>query len=111
VATLPDIISPAALEAALAMPGPLVLEVYTRACVICRRVEPMVAAVAASSGGTVRAYKIDAEAHLEFAAELDIRGVPTVLLFRDGRLIDRQSGFMTAQALRKWLEIESGSRA
>jgi thioredoxin-like negative regulator of GroEL len=108
VAALPDIGSPAGLQAALAAPGLLLLDVYTQNCIICRHIEPMVAAAAASSGGAVRAYKIDAEAHQQFAVEHDIRGVPTILLFHDGRVVGRRSGFLTAQALREWLRREAG---
>jgi thioredoxin-like negative regulator of GroEL len=101
LATLSDLTSVERIHAALAAPGLLVLDVYTQSCVICRRVEPMVAAVA--SGGAVRAHKLDAERHAEFAVKYGIRGVPTLLLFRDGQLIDRRSGFSTASALRNWI--------
>jgi thioredoxin-like negative regulator of GroEL len=103
LATLSDLTSADRVEAALAVPGLLVLDVYTQSCTLCRRVEPMVAAVAVASGGGVRAHKLDAERHAEFAAKYDIRGVPTLLLFRDGQLIDRRSGFLTASALRDWI--------
>jgi thioredoxin-like negative regulator of GroEL len=104
LATLSELTSAERVDAALAAPGLLLLDVYTQSCVICRRIEPMVAAVAvASGGGAVSAYKLDAERHAEFAAKYDIRGVPTLLLFRDGRLIDRRSGFSTASALRDWI--------
>jgi thioredoxin 2 len=103
LATLSDLTSAERVGAALAAPGMLVLDVYTRSCVICRRLEPMVAAVALASGGAVRAHKVDAERLSEFAVKYDIRGVPTLLLFRDGRLIDRRSGFSTASALREWI--------
>jgi len=103
VATLSNLTSPAEVEAALTAPGVVVLDIYTQACVICRRVEPMVAAVADGSGGAVRAHKVDAERLVDFAARYDVRGVPTLLLFRNGRLIDRRSGFVTASALREWI--------
>ena len=103
MATLSDLTSAERVDAALAAPGVLVLDVYTQSCVICRRLEPMVAAVALASGGAVRAHKVDAERLSEFAVKYDIRGVPTLLLFRDGRLIDRRSGFSTASALREWI--------
>lgn len=103
MATLSDLTSAELVEATIAMRGLLLLDVYTPSCAICRRMEPMVAAVAVASGGAVRAHKLDAERHVEFAAKYDIRGVPTLLLFRDGRLIDRRSGFSTASALRDWI--------
>jgi thioredoxin 2 len=103
VATLSDLSSQETLDAALAAPGLLVLDIYTQACVICRRLEPMVAAVAEGSGGALRAHKVDAERLLDFAVKYNIHGVPTLLLFRDGKLIDRRSGFVTAAALREWV--------
>jgi thioredoxin-like negative regulator of GroEL len=103
MATLSDLTSPAELDAALAAPGLVMLDIYTQACVICRRVEPLVAAVADGSGGAVRAHKVDAERLVDFAVKYNIQGVPTLLLFRDGRLIDRRSGFLTASALREWI--------
>jgi thioredoxin-like negative regulator of GroEL len=92
------------LDAAMTVPGLLMLDVFTQACVICRRVEPMVAAAAA--GGAMRAHKVDAERLVDFAVEQNIQGVPTLLLFRDGKLIDRRSGFVTASALREWIAAQ-----
>jgi thioredoxin-like negative regulator of GroEL len=103
LATLSDLTQPDLLEAAIASPGTLVLDVYTQSCVICRRVEPMVAAAAAASGGAIRAHKVDAEAQVDFATRYNIHGVPTLLLFRDGQLVDRRSGFLTASAMREWI--------
>jgi len=100
LATLSNLNSPPELEPVLTVPGLLVLDFYTQACMICRRVEPMVAAV---SGGAVRAYKVDAERLLDIAIQYNVQGVPTLLLFRDGCLVDRRSGFVTASALREWI--------
>ena len=105
MAILADLTSTEGLDAAIAAPGLLLLDVYTQSCIICRRLEPMVAAVAA--GGAVRAHKLDAERHPDFAIAHDIRGVPTLLLFRDGQLIDRRSGFATASDLRDWISASA----
>ncbi len=107
MAILSDLASAEQLDAAVAAPGLLLLDVYTQSCIICRRLEPMVAATAAGSGGTVRAHKVDAERHPEFAEKYEIRGVPTLLLFRDRQLIDRRSGFLTATALRDWIAAKT----
>jgi thioredoxin 1 len=106
VASLTELSSPNELGAAMRKPGLLMLDIYTQSCVICRRMEPMVAAVAGTAGGAVRAHKVDAERLTDFAVEHNIQGVPTVLLFRDGRLLDRKSGFLTASALRDWIAAQ-----
>ena len=81
--------------------GPSIADFFTKSCVLCRKVEPMLAAVD-GAGGTA-AFGIDAEENRELAAEYDVRGVPTLLLFHRGELIDRKVGFVTAKELRTWV--------
>src|SRR5262249_23130398 len=88
LALLADIRTQEELDAFREAPELTIVDVYTEDCVICRKIEPIVAAVAQTSRG-VRARKIDAEALPEFADQYEVRGVPTLLLFRNGRAIDR----------------------
>ncbi len=81
----------------------VVADFFTRACVLCRKVEPMLAAVENGAGGTLAAFGIDAEENRELAAEYDVRGVPTLLLFHRGELVGRKVGFVTAGELRAWV--------
>jgi thioredoxin 1 len=97
------------LDAVLHMPGLTILEVYTQDCLICRRIEPMIAAVAHTSRGKIQVRKIDAAVLPEFAEQYDVRGVPTLLLFRDHQPIDRKSGFFTAMELREWIRSKQGT--
>jgi thioredoxin len=108
LALLADIRAWEELHAVLDAPGLTILDIYARDCVICRKIEPMVAAVAQTSCG-VQARKVDAAALLEFAERYEVRGVPTLLLFRNGRAIDRKSGFFTATDLREWLRAKQGA--
>ena len=64
----------------------------------------MLAAVESGAGGdALAAFGIDAEENRELAAEYDVRGVPTLLLFHRGELIGRKVGFVTARELRAWV--------
>jgi thioredoxin 1 len=108
LALLADIRTREELHAVLDAPGLTILDVYTQDCVICRKIEPMVAAVAQTSRG-VQARKVDAAALPEFAERYEVRGVPTLLLFRNGRAIDRRSGFFTATDLREWLRAKESA--
>lgn len=53
--------------------------------------------------GQLRVIKVDAAANLELAARYDVRGVPTLILFKDSEIQDRKTGFMTAAMLRDWV--------
>ena len=81
----------------------VIADFFTKACVLCRKVEPMLAAAATGAGGTVSAFRIDAEENRKLAVEYEVRGVPTLLLFHRGELIDRKVGFVTAKELRAWV--------
>lgn len=88
---------------AVAGPGVTVVEVYGPDCRICKRIEPMIAAFEQSLEGGVKAFKLDASRDMAFAARHEVRGLPTLLLFKDGALADRRSGFMTTTMLKDWV--------
>jgi thioredoxin 1 len=90
-------------SAAVSGPGVTVVEVYGPDCQICKRIEPMIAAFEQSAEGAVKAYKLDASRDMAFAAQYDVRGLPTTLLFKDGALAGRKSGFMTTTMLKDWV--------
>ncbi|NIR29355.1 MAG: thioredoxin family protein [Gammaproteobacteria bacterium] len=105
---LQDDIATAQFDAALEAHESLIADFYTPSCVICKKIEPMLGALEKSLQGRLHAVKIDAEANPELAAKYQVRGVPTLILFRGGRLVDRKSGFMTATMLRQWVEPHVG---
>jgi thioredoxin-like negative regulator of GroEL len=103
---MPDLVDASdgdALESAVQAGGVVIADFYTPQCIICKRIHPMLAAVDAGFGGRLQAFKVDAEARPDLARRYDIRGVPHLLLFNGGQLVDRRSGFMTATALRAWV--------
>ncbi len=93
----------AVFEAAIGGDAAVIAKFQTEACVICRKIEPMLAAVAKPLGGRLAVVEVDAEKNPALAERYDIRGVPTLILFKDGTELGRQSGFMTANMLRAWL--------
>ena len=89
----------------LAAEAPALLVTFTGPkCVICRRLAPMLEIVVREAGDALASAKVDAEALLEVSEKFEIRSLPTTLLFRNGELADRITGFATAGALRAWLQ-------
>ena len=103
MARLKDATHSGEFESARAEGRTVIADFFTKACVLCRKVEPMLAAVADGAGGTLAAFRIDAEENRELAIECEVRGVPTLLLFHRGELVDRKVGFVTAKELRAWV--------
>ena len=103
MATLQDATEPHLFDAALRTAKTLIVDFYTPECVFCRKVEPMLAAVADGFSNDLAVVKVDAAANLELAARYGVRGVPNLLLIQGGDVKDRKTGFMTAAMLRDWV--------
>ena len=57
----------------------------------------------------VRLAKVNTEAEQSLAARYNIRGVPTLAVFRDGREVARQAGAMSAQDIVRWTGSQLGN--
>jgi thioredoxin 2 len=79
-------------EEVLASPLPVLLDVWAAWCVPCRGMEPVIEELAASLAGKVRVAKLDIDRNPEAAARLRILGVPTLIVFKDGREVTRMVG-------------------
>ncbi len=99
----PDATETAVFESAIGGGAPVIAKFQSEACVICRKVEPMLAAVEKRLDGQLTVIDVDAEKNPELAARYNIRGLPTLILFKDGGEIDRRAGFHTAAMLRRWV--------
>jgi thioredoxin 1 len=72
-------------------------------CPPCRALSPIVARVAAETAGRVSVATVDADANPALAARFRIRGLPTLIVFRDGREIARRTGLTDANGVRALL--------
>jgi len=80
---------------------PLLVDFYADWCGPCRMMAPAVDELARSSAGSILVAKLDTDASQRVAARYQIRGIPTVIAFRNGREERRQSGVMPLGALRE----------
>lgn len=81
--------------------GPVLVDFYAEWCGPCKAMAPILAQFSQKMQGKVRVLKIDVDRNPAAAAAYQIQGVPTLMLFRKGKIEWRQSGVVPVQQLEK----------
>jgi thioredoxin 2 len=85
---------------------PVVVDFYADWCAPCRMMAPMLDQLAADLQGELMVAKLDTDSNPTMAIKYGIRGIPTLIVFRDGREWKRQTGVLPPDRLAELLEIE-----
>ncbi len=81
---------------------PVVVDFWAEWCGPCKMMAPQFAQAAQQLEPAVRLAKLDTDAAQGTAARFNIRSIPTLVLFRNGREVARQPGAMSASDIVRW---------
>ena len=83
---------------------PVLVDFYAEWCGPCKMMKPILEELKGMKGEKVRVVKVDVDKHKELANYYQIQSVPTLMIFKEGKQLWRQSGVLRTHELSKIIE-------
>ncbi|MDD2673266.1 thioredoxin [Flavobacterium petrolei] len=80
---------------------PVLIDFFATWCGPCKMLGPILKEVKDSLGDRVSIIKIDVDKNQQISSQYQVRGVPTMILFQNGKQLWRQSGVLTKEEIIK----------
>ena len=83
--------------------GPVMVDFWAEWCGPCKALSPIVDEVANERGEALKIVKVNIDENPEAPTKYKVRGIPTLMVFKDGEIVDTRVGGMSKGQMDDWL--------